>query len=303
MRLSGPRVCFVLGLAEGEFPRAAGASGLLTHTDRELLVRRGVEMPGSYENRTLLEQMYFYRAVAARAMYLSCTAAGDAQPCAALAPVLAWAGKGRAFPVQLAPHAGGGAALQRAVRPENTSCGGPARGAAKRAALPACWPPWSGRRAAALPCRGCKGAGAALGTQLTLSPTRVEQYYRCRFSYFLQYVLHILPRRRGRALAAGKRQPRALYSRARAAPCRRALCRADKGGADGPCRQHCGRVCAPEHACGGRALCTPYRAAEAQRGEPAFVPAKRAGAKARSARWRLNRPSAAARRAPCRRWS
>lgn len=35
-----------------------------------------------------------------------------------------------------------------------------------------------------------------LGTQLTLSPTRVEQYYRCRFSYFLQYVLHILPRRK-----------------------------------------------------------------------------------------------------------
>ena len=35
-----------------------------------------------------------------------------------------------------------------------------------------------------------------LGTQLTLSPTRVEQYYRCRFSYFLQYVLHIRPRRR-----------------------------------------------------------------------------------------------------------
>ncbi|MEI3013805.1 MAG: PD-(D/E)XK nuclease family protein [Ruthenibacterium lactatiformans] len=30
-----------------------------------------------------------------------------------------------------------------------------------------------------------------LGTQLTLSPTRVEQYYRCRFSYFLQYVLRI----------------------------------------------------------------------------------------------------------------
>ena len=34
----------VLGLSEGEFPRAAGASGLLTHTDRELLVRRGVQM-------------------------------------------------------------------------------------------------------------------------------------------------------------------------------------------------------------------------------------------------------------------
>ena len=35
-----------------------------------------------------------------------------------------------------------------------------------------------------------------MGDRLTLSPTRVEQYYRCRFSYFLQYVLRIRPRRR-----------------------------------------------------------------------------------------------------------
>ena len=43
MRLSGPRVCFVLGLSEGEFPRAAGASGLLTHTDRELWCAAGAD--------------------------------------------------------------------------------------------------------------------------------------------------------------------------------------------------------------------------------------------------------------------
>ena len=35
-----------------------------------------------------------------------------------------------------------------------------------------------------------------LGTQMLLSPTRLEQYYRCRFSYFLQYVLHIRPRKK-----------------------------------------------------------------------------------------------------------
>ncbi|MEI3013804.1 MAG: hypothetical protein V8T36_03075 [Ruthenibacterium lactatiformans] len=110
MRLYGPGVCFVLGVGEGKFPRAAGASGLLTHTDRDLLVRGGVEMPGSYENRTLLEQMYFYRAVAARRgrLYLCpCTAAGDAPPSAALAPGGgAWAGKGRTLRRPACTHTG-----------------------------------------------------------------------------------------------------------------------------------------------------------------------------------------------------
>ena len=59
MRLSGPKVCFVVGAEEGKFPKLAGASGLLTHADRDLLVQNGVQMPGSYENRTLLEQMFF----------------------------------------------------------------------------------------------------------------------------------------------------------------------------------------------------------------------------------------------------
>ena len=44
--------------------------------------------------------------------------------------------------------------------------------------------------------RETRPLGALLGDRLTLSPTRVEQYYRCRFSYFLQYVLRIRPRRR-----------------------------------------------------------------------------------------------------------
>ena len=35
-----------------------------------------------------------------------------------------------------------------------------------------------------------------LGTSMSISPTRVEQYYRCRFSYFLEYVLRIKPRKK-----------------------------------------------------------------------------------------------------------
>lgn len=201
MRLSGPRVCFVLGLSEGEFPRAAGASGLLTHTDRELLVRRGVQMPGSYENRTLLEQMYFYRALAAPRgrLYLSCTAAGDAQPCAALAPVLALGPERDELSfVQLAPTPAAALQLYSEQYGQKTPFT-----AALRAALearPGLGPVLAAMDEAASPqpfhAADKKALEQLLGTQLTLSPTRVEQYYRCRFSYFLQYVLHILPRRK-----------------------------------------------------------------------------------------------------------
>ncbi len=43
MRLDEPDYCFVLGLAEGEFPAAPGERGLLTHAERDALIRQGVE--------------------------------------------------------------------------------------------------------------------------------------------------------------------------------------------------------------------------------------------------------------------
>lgn len=92
MRLDSPDVCFVLGVSEGKFPKLLGASGLLSHADRDLLVQGGVEMPGSYENRTLLEQMFFYRALTApaQALYVSFVPpeAGGAPLSAAMEPLV-----------------------------------------------------------------------------------------------------------------------------------------------------------------------------------------------------------------------
>ncbi len=204
MRLDRPAVCFVVGVGEGHFPRLLGASGLLSHADRELLVKNGLEMPGSYENRTLLEQMFFYRALTApsRALYLSYVspAAGGAPLSAAMEPLM------RAFapqpdvlqPAQYAPTPAAAldllgasyredtpavAALEAALRKEGSS--GESLAAMARA---------SG--ASMFRARETQTLATLLGERLTLSPTRVEQYYRCRFSYFLQYVLRIRPRRR-----------------------------------------------------------------------------------------------------------
>ena len=207
MRLSGPRVCFVLGAEEGKFPKLAGASGLLTHADRELLVESGVQMPGSFENRTLLEQMFFYRAMtaAAQRLYVSYTApeAGGGPPAGALEPVLALCPPAdRLEPAQWAPTPAAALDLYgehyREDTPQVAALAGALAGAGRRdgalaaslAAMDAAASP--GAFAAA----DRAGLEALLGRRMSLSPTRVEQYYRCHFAYFLQYVLRIRPRRR-----------------------------------------------------------------------------------------------------------
>ena len=204
MRLDSPDVCFVLGVSEGKFPKLLGASSLLSHADRDLLVQGGVEMPGSYENRTLLEQMFFYRALTApaQALYVSFVPpeAGGAPLSAAMEPLV----EALAPPAdvldeaQRAPTPAAAldllgaayredtpqtAALEAALRRQDTMAESLA--AMERAARPAHFF-----------ARETRPLGALLGDRLTLSPTRVEQYYRCRFSYFLQYVLRIRPRRR-----------------------------------------------------------------------------------------------------------
>ncbi|MDO5385437.1 MAG: PD-(D/E)XK nuclease family protein [Rikenellaceae bacterium] len=204
MRLSGPKVCFVVGAEEGKFPKLAGASGLLTHADRDLLVQNGVQMPGSYENRTLLEQMFFYRALTAagQRLYVSFTAPehGGAAVTSALLPAAGALSPGpdELTPAQWAPTPAAAldlygqryrkdtpevSALAAALARDGTMAGSLA--AMDAAAHPA---PFAARDAAAL--------DVLLGTQMLLSPTRLEQYYRCRFSYFLQYVLHIRPRKK-----------------------------------------------------------------------------------------------------------
>lgn len=204
MRLDRPAVCFVLGVSEGHFPRLLGASGLLSHADRELLVKNGLEMPGSYENRTLLEQMFFYRALTApsHALYVSYVSpeAGGAPLSAAMEPLM---GALRPLPdvleaAQYAPTPAAALDLLGASFREDTPAVAALEAALRREG--------SAAESLAAMERAC-GAPAfraqetqvlarLLGERLTLSPTRVEQYYRCRFSYFLQYVLRIRPRRR-----------------------------------------------------------------------------------------------------------
>ncbi len=204
MRLDRPKVCFVLGVSEGHFPRLLGASGLLSHTDRDLLVKSGVEMPGSYENRTLMEQMFFYRALTSpeEALYVSYVSpkGDDALLSAAMKPLL----ETLCPPADVltdaerAPTPAAALDLLGALYRDDTPVSAALEAALQReGAAPQSLAAM--HRAAAAPHFCAKDKAqieALLGKDLSLSPTRVEQYYRCRFSYFLQYALRIRPQSR-----------------------------------------------------------------------------------------------------------
>ncbi len=202
MRLDNPEFCFVLGLAEGEFPKAPGESGLLTHTERDSLIRQGVDMPDCFENRMVREQVCFYKALTApsKGLWLSWAAGPGALPVtSALAPVVELLAPGRPD-LSIADLTGTPAAaldvLGQTWDPESPATaalygaveaapGGAEQLAPVRRAASA--EPYKVRDKAAM--------RRLLGRDLWLSPSKMERYYSCPFSYFMEYVLNARPRR------------------------------------------------------------------------------------------------------------
>ena len=90
MRLDEPDHVFVLGLAEGEFPTAPSASGLLTHADRDALMANAIDLPDCFENRIVREQVCFYKALTAPAkgLWMSWPKGAGLTLCAALEPIV-----------------------------------------------------------------------------------------------------------------------------------------------------------------------------------------------------------------------
>ncbi len=284
MRLDSPDVCFVLGVSEGKFPKLLGASGLLSHADRDLLVQGGVEMPGSYENRTLLEQMFFYRALTApaQALYVSFVPpeAGGAPLSAAMEPLV----EALAPPAdvldeaQRAPTPAAAldllgaayredtpqtAALEAALRRQDTMAESLARHGARRTARALF-------RAGDAPSGGTFGRQAHAFTHAcgTILPLPV---------FLLSAVCpaHSSAQTRG-AFSAGERQPGALYPGARDAPRGRGVPASCAGGA-GPAGRRGGRpIRGRKHARRRAALCLPGGTAEARRN--AFVGVSSGGA-------------------------
>ncbi len=204
MRLENPKHCFVLGCAEGEFPKIAGYSGLLTHEDRDNLVKNGIEMPGSFENRTMLEQMFFYRALTAPSKSLHLSAIkeekGGAPLCFELSGVVQHLNP---QPPQLTiedfaqtPNAALDV-LSMNYREDNCET---AAFVSALSSVGSAVKSLGAMRSACVPtqffAQNLTAIQKLVGDSLTVSPTKIESYHKCKFSYFLQYVLRIRARKK-----------------------------------------------------------------------------------------------------------
>ena len=205
MRLDAPDYVFVLGVAEGEFPAAPGQAGLLTHADRDALMRQQVDLPDCFENRVVREQVCFYKAMTApaRGLWISwpkgagLTLSAAAQPIADVlqppAPALSLLDMA-ATPGSALDCLGGGWPLdetQRASLAEALQSAG-GGGLALLARM-------AGGRPRRL--EDLAALGGLLGERLWLSPSQLEAYASCPYGYFLHYVLGLRPRKKARLSA------------------------------------------------------------------------------------------------------
>lgn len=208
MRLPETDAVYVMGLIEGEFPQTPGDQGLLTHADRDAMIRQGAELPDCFENKVLREGICFYKALtAARSfLWLSWPGAADAEDAspasAALAPVLQLLEVPFVSPTTAELGATPAAALD-ILGVVSQQPGQEAEGAALRVALEEVQATVPGYAAV---CRAEREEPAAvqdletleklLGKSLRISPTRFEKYQTCPFGYFMQFVLRAAPRQK-----------------------------------------------------------------------------------------------------------
>lgn len=211
MRLPETDAVFVVGLLEGEFPQTPGDQGLLTHADRDAMIRQGAELPDCFENKVLREGICFYKAMTAARSFLWLSWPGAAHPeddspaSAALLPVRKLLEVPFTSPTVAQLGATPAAALD-ILGPVSQQPGQEEEGAALRCVLEQ-----FSRASGAVPgyeavCRAQKEETAAvrdtgelealLGKSLRVSPTRFEKYQTCPFAYFMQFVLRAAPRQK-----------------------------------------------------------------------------------------------------------
>lgn len=204
---------FVIGLADGVFPKT-GSGGILTDSEREQLIRMGLELSPPAEERLVEERFIAYQAFAcaSRALYLCCPRSDTKGKVIQSSPYLAQ--------VQaLFPHAmrcdascgpldaiwSGQSAFEQLASRFRERDG-------FSAALRACFEsrPEDAIRLRALERAAEKrparltdqaAARALFGERMHISPSRLEAYGQCRFLYFCRYGMKALPRRRAELAA------------------------------------------------------------------------------------------------------
>lgn len=210
MRTDSPKALFLVGVNDGVFPYIPVDSGLLKDEERSLLHNLGLDLQGDYRKKLLEERFVAYKAMAVPQHILVLTArradiAGEIkQPSELISQLTSMFGKeilcdeGSLPPLYLCPTketAFNRLAVCYTQKNEFTKtlytyfAEDPDYAAQLNRLESALGPHVFRLQNEAV-------ARRLFGKQVHLTPSRMESYYRCHFSYFCRYGLKVLPRLR-----------------------------------------------------------------------------------------------------------
>ena len=208
IRAAGPKVVFLVGAVQGEFPMAPGAGGMFSDAERRELIRLGLPLNDTAEGVAMQERFLAYSAMSAASRRLYVTypiADGEGRaispssiPAEALAvlgglPVLAeetlsetWFANAEIPALELtARRWSDDSPLSATLRELFRRRGDSVRMAAVS------------RAASRAPAHFADPAvsGRLFGRSMTVSATQIENFELCRFQYFCRYGLNVRERK------------------------------------------------------------------------------------------------------------
>ncbi len=210
IRTGGTKYVFVIGLAEGIFPKSAFAGGLISDTERRRLIELGLELSPPADEQAADERFFAYKALtcASNGVYLSCPR-GDAVG-RTLRPSYFLSAVKKLFPLCENKDESFDDPLYTVVN-EKTAFDLLALQYGEKTPLFAALnsvfegnPTYSARLAALKRASGrqrlhfsnAASARDLFGDNMSVSPSRIESYEQCRFLYFCRYGLKAKPRKR-----------------------------------------------------------------------------------------------------------
>ena len=208
IRAAGPKIVFLLGTVQGEFPLAPGGDNVFSDSERRELIRLGLPLTDTMENAVLQERFLAYSVMSAASerLYITWPAADE---------------NGKSLAPSSIPEEARAVFPDVPVRDETSfdplwfaSADGPAFELAARKwnsndSLSATLKDFFGKQGFEGRFAGVARAAdkkparfadrnvshALFGSGMTLSATQIEKFELCRFSYFCRYGLNVRERK------------------------------------------------------------------------------------------------------------
>lgn len=207
LRSASPKYAFVIGLCDGEFPATVTDEGLLSDNDRSVLSEHGLDLGDSEEVRSSNELLYVKNAFAAPREKLFLMTSRYGVNGESRSPSLPFLRASKLF-CDLIPHncrtdelaflAGSPKSAASHLRTVSDS----ADRAAVRAAVAEYLPLAARLSESSVEASECRIepriVRELIGDRIYISPSSLEKYVRCPFSYYAGYMLSLREKKYGR---------------------------------------------------------------------------------------------------------